>query len=109
MREPTAGGRRRAAPLDRAVAVLHAGTAMIGRWTALAQLALVRRLVLSAAGIGVGVGTPAAAAPLAVVVRDDGDAAVARLRGQLADLDVVLIVVPPARRARGGRRCPWHR
>ena len=80
---------------------------MIGRWIALARLALVRFLVLSA--IGVGIDAPAAAAPLAVVVRDDGDAAVARLRGQLADLDVVLIVVPPARRARGGRRCPWHR
>jgi len=67
---------------------------MIGRWIALARLALVRFLVLSA--IGVGIDAPAAAAPLAVVVRDGGDAAlaIARLRGQLADLDVALIVIP---------------
>jgi hypothetical protein len=41
---------------------------------------------------------PAAAAPLVVVVRDGGDAALAvtRLRGQLADLDVQLTIAPGA-------------
>src|SRR4051794_15798614 len=40
----------------------------------------------------------AGAAPLVVVLRDGGDAAlaVARLRGQLADLDVALVAVPDA-------------
>jgi hypothetical protein len=54
--------------------------------------------VLALAAVVVAVSTRAAAAPLGVVLRDGGDAAlaVARLRGQLADLDVALAIVPGA-------------
>jgi hypothetical protein len=51
-----------------------------------------------AAAVAAVVSTRAAAAPLVVVLRDGGDAmlAVTRLRGQLADLDVALAIVPGA-------------
>lgn len=53
---------------------------------------------LAVAATVMALAAPAAAAPLVVVVRDGGDAAlaVARLRGQLADLDVQLTVAPGA-------------
>jgi hypothetical protein len=51
-----------------------------------------------AAAVAAVVSTRAVAAPLVVVLRDGGDAtlAVTRLRGQLADLDVALAIVPGA-------------
>ena len=54
---------------------------------------------LAVAALAIAVAVPrVVAAPLVVVVRDGGDAtlAVARLRGQLADLDVTLSVAPGA-------------
>src|SRR5262245_56636016 len=53
---------------------------------------------LAVAATVMALAAPAAAAPLVVVVRDGGDAAlaVARLRGQLTDLDVQLTVAPGA-------------
>ena len=53
---------------------------------------------LAVAATVMALAAPAAAAPFVVVVRDTADAAlaVARLRGQLADLDVQLAIVPGA-------------
>src|SRR5262249_11294193 len=53
---------------------------------------------LAVAATMMALAAPAAAAPLVVVVPDGGDAAlaVARLRGQLTDLDVQLSVAPGA-------------
>src|SRR5215468_4237697 len=53
------------------------------------------RVLAAAATIAV-IAARAAAEPMAVVVRDGGDArlAVTRLRGQLADLDVALTIAP---------------